>query len=579
TGNGSAGIFVRGGGSSGGQHNRLFGNAIGLSDYFALGCAGGEGNRVGILVGAGAIATNLSGNIVGCSAQDGISIDGSDGAPVDTVLDSNAVGVNLAPAAVANGWAGVSVLAGALRTTLDHNRLSGNVQQGVFVTGAATGQITLTANIIGLNPLGTFSVPNGQEGIRVVGLPSAAMTVDRNTVSGNAGSGISLDSSADITVANNFIGVDGLGATAWPNGGDGVALTGGANHNLIGGTQAAAKNIISGNLGSGVLLDGAATTLNQVSGNYIGLNQAGLAAIPNAFAGVQFDHGAHHNLLGSLSLITQRNVVSGNTQDGVSFLNGAHDNQVDGNYIGLDQSGTRALGNGQAGVSIVSSPANIIGDSAAVPGQYISGNATTGVYVAGSSDTTIGLSNLIGQGLYANRLLGNSGHGIWLKGSNNSRVDVWWISYSDGAGVAVTGAATGNSIIVHYNFGNGGLPIDLGDDGPTPNDPGDGDSGPNNLLNYPLITGQVGTTATGSACANCTVHVYRAVGNPAAPGGGGVLLNSTVANGAGIWSISGLPAGLSRFELSATACAGSCIAGNTSEMSPRWALSLPLVLR
>lgn len=63
------------------------------------------------------------------------------------------------------------------------------------------------------------------------------------------------------------------------------------------------------------------------------------------------------------------------------------------------------------------------------------------------------------------------------------------ISDNDGSGVSIYGDdATGNRILSNSIFSNGGLGIDLGDDGPTANDPGDTDTGPNDLQNKPVLT-------------------------------------------------------------------------------------------
>jgi hypothetical protein len=57
-------------------------------------------------------------------------------------------------------------------------------------------------------------------------------------------------------------------------------------------------------------------------------------------------------------------------------------------------------------------------------------------------------------------------------------------------------SGTANSILRNYIFSNGALGIDLGVDGPTPNDPGDGDDGPNELQNKPLLTSAVSSSGT-----------------------------------------------------------------------------------
>jgi parallel beta-helix repeat protein len=420
------------------------------------------------------------------------------------------------------------------------------------------------------------------DGILISALTAADTRINANTIAGNSGAGIHIAGSAGVTVTNNFIGLNPAGNSIMFNFTDGVRLDGGANHNLIGGTQAAAKNVISGNLGNGVLIDGAATTLNQVSGNFIGTNVSGTLAIPNLGSGVRLDNGAHHNLVGSTLLNTERNVISGNAGYGVYLLAGANHNTVDGNFIGLTASGLAGLGNDFAGVAIISSPSNAIASAGTGTGQYISANGDEGIYVFGSASTYIGWTNYIGVGLDLTTTLGNGADGIRLDQAANTSIQAGIVANSRGAGVAVIGAsAAGNMIILYIVRNNGGLPIDLNADGATPNDPGDADTGPNLLQNYPAITAVAGTVVTGTTCMSCTVFIYRAYGNPGAPGGGGLFIGTAFANGAGNWTYSFLPPGLTPLDLSASACDDSLcvVSGNTSEMSPRWQLSMPGIFR
>src|SRR5262245_10709577 len=82
-------------------------------------------------------------------------------------------------------------------------------------------------------------------------------------------------------------------------------------------------------------------------------------------------------------------------------------------------------------------------------------------------------------------------------------------------GVVVRNGAVGNTITGNSIHDNTGLGIDLGDDGVTPNDPSDADSGANNLQNFPIIgTAVVGAPNTISGTLNSapgqtfTIHVY-----------------------------------------------------------------------
>jgi hypothetical protein len=582
TGSGGPAIIVSGSAKSGGAGNLIFYNYIGLSDSDALGCTPGDGNGSGVVVAAAAIGTQLNGNFVGCSTGAGVTLDGTLGAPTDTLLTQNRIGVNSAGAPIPNGGAGVSILAGTRGVTLANNYIGGNSQQGVAIGGDATGQITITQNNIGTNFFGNLSVPNGLDGILITGLDAAGTRINAHPIACYSGAGIHFAGCAGVTVTNNFIGLNPAGNSIMFNFTDGVRLDAGANHNLIGGTQAAAKNVIAGNGGNGVLMDGAATTLNQVSGNFIGTNISGTLAIPNLGSGVRLDHGAHHNLVGSHVLDTQRNVISGNAGYGVYLLAGAHDNTVDGNFIGLTASGLAGLGNGSAGVAIISSPSNALASAGANTGQYISANTDEGIYVYASASTYIGWTNYIGVGFDLTTALGNGADGIRLDDATNSSLQAGLVANNHGAGVAVVGAsAAGNKIFFYDVRNNTGLPIDLNADGRTLNDPGDADAGPNLLQNYPAITAVAGTVVTGTTCALCTVFIYHAYGNPAGPGGGGFLIGTAFATAAGVWSFAFLPPGMTRFDLTASACdtAPCVVFGNTSEMSPRWQQILPAIFR
>jgi hypothetical protein len=147
-------------------------------------------------------------------------------------------------------------------------------------------------------------------------------------------------------------------------------------------------------------------------------------------------------------------------------------------------------------------------------------------------------------------------------------------AYNGGAGIAMKPGGAGNNLAAFFYRNNAGLPVDLGDDGHTANDPGDLDGGPNTLLNYPEITGISGSIIAGTTCANCTVLIYVAHGNPAAPGGGASAHEFVLADAAGTWSFD-LGDELNPGEITLQARDPS---GNTSEFSPRHIIYLPLVL-
>ena len=170
---------------------------------------------------------------------------------------------------------------------------------------------------------------------------------------------------------------------------------------------------------------------NVIAGNWIGLDADGISAAGNGARGIYLLPGADNNTIGGLTS-QDRNVISGNTGNGIQIR--SNNNVVIGNYIGTDKSGTVVgLGNGNDGIRIRNGGA----------GNRIGG-------------TTVAERNIIAD--------------------------------NAGDGVTITDGGTGNQILGNSIYANSGIGIDLGNDGVTLNDVGDGDPGSNNLQNYPVLT-------------------------------------------------------------------------------------------
>ena len=180
---------------------------------------------------------------------------------------------------------------------------------------------------------------------------------------------------------------------------------------------------------------------------------------------------------------------------------GATGNKVVGNYIGTDASGTQKLGNFVFGVYIYDAPNNTVGGTTTAERNVISGNEY-GVYIEDNGAT-------------GNRVLQNV------------------ISANEYAGVALySDTATSNRIFSNSIYSNGDLGIDLNDDGPTANDPGDTDTGANDLQNKPLLssakksaTGTTTVRGTLNSTANKTFKV-QFFSNPEGTDEGKTLLGS-----------------------------------------------------
>jgi titin len=184
--------------------------------------------------------------------------------------------------------------------------------------------------------------------------PGGSCSGDCNLISGNGFQGVAIDGSGTMsnTVSGNYIGIDASGTAAIPNDHHGVEIREGASYNLIGGDTSGERNLISGNGWLGVRITGIGTTSNTVSGNYIGTNIAGTAAISNIWSGVEIGDGAQYNVIGG-DTAGERNVISGNGDRGIIIGGtGTMSNTVSGNYIGTDVNGTTGLGNAWLGVDI-----------------------------------------------------------------------------------------------------------------------------------------------------------------------------------------------------------------------------------
>ncbi len=306
----------------------------------------------------------------------------------------------------------------------------------------------------------------------------------------------------DGVIEGNFIGTNTSGTAALPNGASGIGgivLFLGVN-NTIGGTTPEARNLISGNIGDGVMLEGGN---NFVQGNFIGTDVTGTMAIQNTQRGVS---SIGPNLIGG-DTAAAGNVISGNNR-GIELVGSG---MVEGNFIGTDLTGTIAVPNLDVGVS--SSGATIGGLTStpgAPPGNLISGNGTAGLVIFVG---TIVKGNTIGADITGTQPLGNAA-GISIVDTPGSTVGgteagAGNIIAFNGtlcdvhqAGIIVSGSrAIGNRILGNSIFSNGGLGIDLtlvfdGPCGITDNDDCDTDVGPNDLQNYPILTSA--TSGTGS---------------------------------------------------------------------------------
>jgi hypothetical protein len=371
--------------------NTVSGNYIGTN---SAGTAAAANKGQGILV-------QTPGNVIGGNTAAGrnvISGNGKNGIQLYTAAASgnqvrgNYIGTNAAgTAGVGNGKIGVSV--GSPNNTIGgptpsyRNVISANATDGILIAGAGASGNKVQANYIGTNAAGTAAIGNLLYGVEIsqpnnlVGGETAAV---RNVISGNTKSGVVLylASATGNKVQGNYIGTDATGTQDLGNRGRGVDITHGPSGNLIGGTTAGARNVISGNDGGGIGVYTGASK-NTVSGNFIGTDVSGLLAVGNGAAGVSVTSAAGAgNVIGGATP-AHRNVISGNAGDGVR-VGDAAGTRVQNNYIGAAATVSNRLPNKLFAVSLIGGKQttvlnNTLVHTGATPFQLIStsGNVFT----------------------------------------------------------------------------------------------------------------------------------------------------------------------------------------------------------
>lgn len=193
-------------------------------------------------------------------------------------------------------------------------------------------------------------------------------------------------------------------------------------------------------------------------------------------------------------------VINGFSGAGVQIQSTATDNVIRGNFIGTNPAGSAADANG-VGIDIKSAK-NTIGGPDAKDGNVISGNTGAGIAITDAAATENFIRrNKIGTNAAGTGNVPNGGAGVLISAGSKNQIGGTFtgsgntIKGNTGAGISITGAsAVENRINLNSISGNGGLGIDLAPTGVTANDAGDGDSGPNKLQNFPVLT----TAATGS---------------------------------------------------------------------------------
>ena len=346
------------------------GNKI-QSNFIGVDSTGGNivhGDFNDIVIGGGAADNTIGGvlagqgNVIGGAVNgtgSGIRFFGDGGA--GNLVEGNSIGVYVDAMGrqhqVAN-FTGVVIIndtgdtIGGLTATPGTgagNIIAGNVN-GIAIAGTTGSGDVIEGNLIGTAD-GTTAFTHVNIGVNLDGAAGntigGADSQARNIISGSQ-FGVYIGSgSTGNNVQGNYIGADVNGNAPLANV-YGVYIDGTSGNvtgNVIGGTTAGARNVISGNTGDGVDITGGGATGNVVEGNYIGTNAAGSAGLGNGRFGVDIYAGASGNTIGGATT-GAGNIISDNASDGVRISDaGTNGNVVEANVIS---------GNGGYAVAIAS---------------------------------------------------------------------------------------------------------------------------------------------------------------------------------------------------------------------------------
>ncbi len=359
---------------------------------------------------------------------------------------------------------------------------------------------------------------NGRVGLRFV--PGSAGSQLLGVAVDNAGgNGVTLAANR-ITLNHNYIGLN-LSGAPFGNQGNGVYVSAFSSRNFIGlnssGASGAVANVISANLGSGIVLAGSSG--NTVVSNRIGTNPAGTVAVPNGGDGIYLTRRSDGNQIGGTEYVDSAtgkannptgdkgtvppvfvvpplgNLISGNGRNGVKIDVGSRNNVLNGNFIGTTANGDAAIGNAGNGVWIDRADDNALVGCKFVNNPFVyynvvSGNGLNGLRVTNSSNTVI-QGNFFGIGANNTAIVSNRLDGVKVDGSSANTevggvIPLGNVSAGNGRnGIEVAGTASGFTTFNTF----GGL---LAFKGAAPNG-GDGllitSSGSGNLVRTNVFSG------------------------------------------------------------------------------------------
>jgi CSLREA domain-containing protein len=280
----------------------------------------------------------------------------------------------------------------------------------VTIDGDGAGQCATAAGVNGpcagvSGPSGGFGLVVEDDDVTIEGLAVTGALIGIDVINGSEG----------FTASDNWVGVKLDGSAGANN--TGIFIDPGSDEAVIGGAEAAERNVIADNNLEGLDIEGASQAV--VRGNYFGVSPNGAGQAANAkdieitdstsgggFKAVENQVGANVSLAASESGACDGgcNVISGSISTGIDLQgNGAGQNEapasgpttIHGNYVGLNAAGTSAIQNATTGILVGGADEALIGGSGGGEQNHINGG-TAGVSAGIGANDLIVDNNLIG---------------------------------------------------------------------------------------------------------------------------------------------------------------------------------------
>lgn len=476
----------------------LDGTAAGNTGDGVFVAAASSGNLIGSNPEAATLAANgdpasgVISNVISANGGNGITLEGSD----DNTIVSNRIGTSVdGNTALANGGNGIHLRSGADGNMIGGtvtgndasgdpnnptgnkgdagaivivapplgNLVSGNDGDGIRIDSNSTGN-TLSGNYVGTTAAGTAALGNQGDGVAIIEADSNTLVgclvtdnpfVYYNVVAGNAGNGIRVTDSDNVTIRANFVGLGADNATVVANANDGILIDGNSQNTQVGGVIPLG-NVVAGNGNNGIEVAGTAAGFSTL--NTFGGITAFFGIAPNGNNGILITSTGG-------SQIIQTNVISGNLNNGIEISGDASGVTIVPNIIGLNTRGDGVLANGGNGIliagtahDIVVGGTGIVSSDSVIRQNTISGNGGYGVEIAGAAYNNTIADSAIGTNIQELDALPNGAGGVLLSGSGIGNV----------IGTAIVGFSPLPSPAAHVNVISGntgaGVTIDAGVD-------------------------------------------------------------------------------------------------------------------